>query len=103
MLFYFRKFIFLLDRNSALCVAIVCVCDTETRCFSSLDILLADIKVWKLKTYHPPLVFLPRGMNDVPVFKSQEKKVINDFIQTKTVFSLDPNTTPGRNSQIVPV
>jgi len=74
MLFYFRNFIFLLYRKSALCVAIVCVCDTETGCFSSLDVFLANIKVRKLKPYHHPLVFLPHGMNDVPEFKSKKKK-----------------------------
>ena len=74
MLFYFRNFVFLLDRNSASCVAIICVCDTETGCFSSLDIFLADIKVWKLKTYHQPLAFLLHAMNDVSVFNSKGKK-----------------------------
>jgi len=103
VLFYFRNFISLLFRNSALCVAIVCVCDTETGCFSSLDIFLADTKVWKLRTYHHSLAFLPHGMTDVPVFKSIKKKMINDFIETKTAFSLDFNKTPERNSQVSPV
>jgi len=73
MLFYFRNFIFLLDRKCALCVAIVCVCDIQTGCFSSLDVFLADIKVWKLKTYQHPLALLPHGMNDVPDFKPKKK------------------------------
>jgi hypothetical protein len=65
---------FFLDRKSALCVAIVRVCDTETGCFSSLGKFLVDIKVGKLKTYHHLLSFLPHRVNDVPAFKSEEKK-----------------------------
>jgi hypothetical protein len=100
--FIYSIFIFLIYRKSALCVAIFCVCGTKTGRFSSLGKFLADMKVGKLKTYHRPLAFLPHGMNDVPVFNS-EKKVINDFIKTKTAFSLNLITTSSRNSFVLPL